>query len=75
MTDKPADLLVEDLDAGNEPILAHARTLFEADPDAETVTFTVSYVEGDQPRDGAPSEPDTLTINREGKIIHATSGK
>lgn len=69
MTDKPADLLVEDLDAGNEPILAHARTLFDESPDAETVTFTVSYVEGDQFRMGAPSEPDTLTVNRAGEIV------
>jgi len=71
-----ADLLVEDLEAGNEPILAYARTLFETAPaEAQVVIFTVSYVEGDQKRDGAPSEPDTLTVNRAGVIVSATSGK
>lgn len=64
-----ADLLVEDLDAGNAPIIEHAAKLFASAPDEqETVTFTVSYVEGDQKRGGAPSTPDTLTVDRDGTI-------
>ena len=65
---RPADLLVTDLAAGNDPILAFAADLMLADPTAESVTFTVSYVEGDQQRNGEPSEPDTLTVNRAGEI-------
>jgi len=70
-----AGLTVErdQLDAGNDPILAYARELL-ADPslaDRTAVTFEVRYAEGDQDRDGAYSSPDTITVTRDGEVFSA----
>lgn len=62
------DLVVDDLAAGNTPILEHARELFAAGVDGDTVTFRVQYVQGDQDRGGALSSPDLVTVTRDGKI-------
>lgn len=61
-------LIVEDLYAGNQPILDHAQKVFDADPEAVLVSFEVRYVEGDQKRSGELSDPDFLTVTREGNI-------
>lgn len=63
----PRALVVTDLDAGNDPILEHARKLFDG-TDQPTVTFEVRYVEGDQDRGGALSDPDLITVDRDGVI-------
>lgn len=63
----PADLIVTDT-SSNDEILAHAETMFARYPEQEFVIFSVSYVEGDQDRGGKVSEPEPVTVQRDGRI-------